>query len=602
MKNIYITWHYTTHGIAYLKHILSAFYCKICKVDDKLIRHENINQDEMNTVFDTPLHSGFLFDKVYYLTTPQASFDKISSRRFYYRKNILTDDVILNCGMFDIWQEVLKLNWLDHDDCLQREIAYIENKYPDKFELFKSLVWRDMQHYSINSQIEWFNKISNASPFYNQKFEEQKFDIKDLRDSQEIAKKISKWVLQLPKKHPNSRFFINVSLGSNETQVVWHIFAESGLLPPNTKLLFTYDDKSDLSNTRLKRFRIKEIPTNLISTIRQSFTIYEVPKSQQRKLAELKLQNYLQQGFAILMLGERGTGKTHLVEKYKGNENFKDVNCASFDDDNKAESELFGHEKGAFTGADKRKDGLFHAANRGTIFLDEFHHLSPRVQEKLMKAMQTDDNNELSIRRMGATETQKVSCKIIMASNKPISELRQIILPDFYDRISQMIIELPALRETPEDRLNDWITMWKQMKFDRHPLSKIKDTPKDNDLIEWLNSLSLYGNYRDLQKIAISYHTYLTFESELKSLIPQKSALEYAKSEFRKYHSIEGESSNFEMFLETKTPKEMLTLYKKQLAEWAINHFGSASNAEKHFIKLGDKTIGRTLYLWRNGK
>ena len=88
MKNIFITWHYTTHGIAFLKHVLSAFYIK-----DVTIEYPNkelVYQQEMNAVFDN-IEDGFRFDKIFYITADQHTFDKLSARRFNYRNKILED-------------------------------------------------------------------------------------------------------------------------------------------------------------------------------------------------------------------------------------------------------------------------------------------------------------------------------------------------------------------------------------------------------------------------------------------------------------------------------------------------------------------------------
>lgn len=601
MENIYITWHYTTHGIAYLKHLLSAFYHGTCTINSKPISCSGISQETMNEVFDKQ-SKGFLFDKIYYLTAPQSSFDKISSRRFYYRKNILEDKKLVENNLVEMWTDVVKQNWIGDTDCLTKELNYVQEKYPTKYQKFKALLWRDMQHYPLASQVDWFCRLSNAAALYAKRFEAKYFDIDNLRDAAQIAQKVSKWVMQLPQKHPYAQFIINVALGSNETQVVWHILAETGLLPPNTKLLLTYDNKSDMSEDRFKEIEITEVPLNLITSIKNNIQLFDKPISDKQKMAELKFQSYLNQGFAILILGERGIGKTRIAEKYKGNKAFVSINCASLEEDSKAESELFGHEKGAFTGADKRKDGLFHHANDGILFLDEFHHLSKGVQAKLMKTMQTDERNYMEVRRMGENTPQKVRCQIIMASNKTIHELRSIILPDFYDRISQLVVELPPLRETPENRVEDWKATWQHMKFNVHPALKIKEVPTDKALVEWLQSLALHGNYRDLQKIAISYHTYLTFGDELKQLLPEKSPLEFARSEFRKYHSLTENSSVNDYFLPNKTTRQIINDFKKNLAEWAINLHNGAPNAEKYFNQLGDTIKARTLYQWKNGK
>ena len=121
-----------------------------------------------------------------------------------------------------------------------------------------------------------------------------------------------------------------------------------------------------------------------------------------------------------------------------------------------------------------------------------------------MKTLQTDEENRMSIRRLGDTKEIKISCRLIFATNRTIAELKKDLLPDFYDRIVQHVITIPALRETEEDRVDDWKKIWNNLKFKGNP-----PVPTDNNLIKWLKSLQLYGNYRDLQKIAIYYNCLL---------------------------------------------------------------------------------------------
>jgi hypothetical protein len=97
MKNLYITWHYTTHGVAYLKHILSQFYV-LEKLPSK-IDLNRLEQEELNATFDNILQSGFLFDEIIYLTAPQSTFDKLSSRRVSYKKTILDDELVISQGL-----------------------------------------------------------------------------------------------------------------------------------------------------------------------------------------------------------------------------------------------------------------------------------------------------------------------------------------------------------------------------------------------------------------------------------------------------------------------------------------------------------------------
>lgn len=593
--NIYITWHYTTHGIAYLKHVLSAFWCGLCKVTDTRIDCVDISQEAMNEIFDTQ-ERGFLFDKVYYLTAPQAAFDRVSTRRHQYHANVVSDSETHQSKTGELWNELKRLNYSIFDDCLEREIAYVAEHHPGQIEVFRSQLWREMQHYSIQSQIDWFCRDSNAAPHYASRFEVVPLEVDNLRDVHEIASALHKWLARLPVKHADAQFFVNLSLGSNETQVVWHILSELGIMPPGTRLLTTYDNKASNPHTRFKPFTINEVPGRIISSIQTRLRLYENPTTPYRRLVQKKMETYLRQGVAILLVGERGIGKSRLVEEFRSNApTFAAANCASFDTDSKAEAELFGYEKGAFTGATAQTEGLFHQARGGILFLDEVHQLSRLVQGKLMKALQTDMDNNFKIRRMGAKKEEVISCTVIFATNRNIEQLRnEDLLPDFYDRISQLIIELPPLRLTPDDRIEDWKSVWKQMLFD-----KSQPVPLEEPLIEWLRTLSLEGNYRDLQKIAIYYKAFLDFDKETKHLLGINSPYEFARTEYNRYYSRLAVQQDFDP---NKTPKEAVTLFQKRWAESAIAYFGSAEKVCEHYKKIGTTITSRTVYAWKNGK
>lgn len=598
-ENIYIFWHFTTHGIAYFKHILSAAYAGKFNLVDKKIKADNICQAELNLTFDTKQPNAFLFDKVYYLSANQNVFDKITSNKTFKKENLyLDDELIKETKTHIIWKDIIEQKL-----SLPNEIKYFNEKYPDKADLLKSQIWRNIQHYDIIDQIWWFNEISNARIFYSDKIEyinmTEKYNITDLRDYISLANGMQKLLKNIFIKHPNANFLVNPSLGSNQIQVVWFSLAAAGILPKTTRFINTYDDKSKFSDKRFKKFGIFEVPLNIIEQINLNINLYaETPKSEKKQLAQLKMKQYLKSGFAILLLGERGIGKTKLAEDNKEKQEFVSVNCASFTDDSMAESELFGYKKGAFTGADKDKEGLFEKANNGILFLDEIHHLNKRVQARLMKSIQTDEKNNLTIRRLGDNEEKKIQTKLIFASNLKINDLRKTLLPDFYDRISQLVIELPALREAFEDISEEFEKIWKQMKFEQfYPFNE--NVKNDKKLFEWLKTLKLYGNYRDLQKISIYYKTFLDFKDEITQLIPEKSPFEFAQNQFGHYISYNLDSSNeFEFFSDKKNVKQMLDCFKKKLAIWARAKYKGAPNAAKHFHKLGGNTTKETIYSW----
>ena len=153
----------------------------------------------------------------------------------------------------------------------------------------------------------------------------------------------------------------------------------------------------------------------------------------------------------VLILGETGTGKELLAKALHiadGGQFFA-VNCAAYKGNTDLlESELFGYEKGAFTGATSEKKGIFESAGSGTVFLDEIHHLSAIAQAKLLRVCQ-----EKSIRRVGGTKEIAVNFKLI-ASSKPDIESRcerGEFLQDLFHRLNTLVLTIPPLRDRPED-------------------------------------------------------------------------------------------------------------------------------------------------------
>ena len=153
----------------------------------------------------------------------------------------------------------------------------------------------------------------------------------------------------------------------------------------------------------------------------------------------------------VLIEGERGTGKElvaraiHAASARPGL--FVAINCAAIAEP-LLEAELFGHDKGAFTGADRRSKGKFELASDGTLFLDEIGHMPLAFQQKILRAVEYG-----SFLRVGGSEDVKVHTRVIAATN---ADLRQMIdagtfLPDLYDRLAFEVIRVPALRERPED-------------------------------------------------------------------------------------------------------------------------------------------------------
>jgi DNA-binding NtrC family response regulator len=159
-------------------------------------------------------------------------------------------------------------------------------------------------------------------------------------------------------------------------------------------------------------------------------------------------------GQIVLLRGESGTGKSFIARKIHGLSDRRkkpliEVGLTSdIGSDNMVQSDLFGHEKGAFTGADRQKDGLFSLADEGTIFLDEIGDASPEVQAKLLRVIESS-----TFKRLGSGGDIKVDVRVIVATNRDLEEMVEegTFRKDLYYRLNVIPIELPPLRERPED-------------------------------------------------------------------------------------------------------------------------------------------------------
>ncbi len=156
----------------------------------------------------------------------------------------------------------------------------------------------------------------------------------------------------------------------------------------------------------------------------------------------------------VLVIGERGTGKElvaarlHYLSK-RWDQNYLKLNCAALSE-SLLESELFGYEAGAFTGASKRREGRFEVANNGTLFLDELANTSGMIQEKLLRVIEYGE-----FERVGGSKSVKVDVRLIAATNEDLPSLADSgeFRADLLDRLAFDVITIPPLRERQEDIL-----------------------------------------------------------------------------------------------------------------------------------------------------
>lgn len=196
-------------------------------------------------------------------------------------------------------------------------------------------------------------------------------------------------------------------------------------------------------NLRLRDALREQIqPENIIGNSNSMRTVYR------------KIQQVAASDSTVLIRGETGTGKELVAtavhySSHRSKKPFVKVNCAALNE-SLLESELFGHEKGAFTGAVQARMGRLEEANGGTLFLDEIGDFSPTIQVKLLRVLQ-----EKEFQRVGSNQTIKTDVRIITATNRNLEELVKddTFRSDFYYRINVFPIHLPPLRERKDDIL-----------------------------------------------------------------------------------------------------------------------------------------------------
>ncbi|MGD8428184.1 MAG: sigma-54 dependent transcriptional regulator [Balneolaceae bacterium] len=277
----------------------------------------------------------------------------------------------------------------------------------------------------------------------------------------------------------------------------------------------------------------------------------------------------------VMVTGENGTGK-ELVARWiheKSNRNngpFVDVNCAAIPSD-LLESELFGHEKGAFTGASSQRIGKFEQANGGTLFLDEVGDMSPDAQAKVLRALQ-----ENAIVRVGGTQKISVDVRVIAATNKNLLEEIDSggFREDLYHRLNVIPIHVPPLRKRREDiplLAQDW-------------LGKLAD--KDimftgisftDEALEELKKQNWSGNVRELQN-AIERLGLLAEDSRITKEDVQNLTLTGSKKEGQ-IASLVDEIESFQDFKESA--ERLFLLRKLEENNWNISQTAESIDIQR---------------------
>jgi DNA-binding NtrC family response regulator len=347
---------------------------------------------------------------------------------------------------------------------------------------------------------------------------------------------------QLPvlrRKFAGRELVIHVSPGTPSMHTVWVLMAETGFIEPPFRLV-----KSFRREHRRGRPAVVPVQVGIDTFYKRYVETRPLPRApddqsvrwnparfqspalkrlldEARRVARLKIP--------VLILGERGTGKTTLAGWIRASSPYckaaldtgwPAVPCGQYTAET-MRSELFGYVKGAFTGAERDRDGLLHVAHGDTLFLDEIGDISRDLQRLLIKALE-----EGEFLPLGATKPKPSDFRLLTATNLPLTELVKRVDADFFDRIGAYVLGIPPLRETPEDLGWMWddvlVRAAQRARVDRWAKLPEKERAR---LVAALEGHPLPGNLRDLFRVAWRY---LAAQADDAAPLTPSEAVDYA--------------------------------------------------------------------------
>ena len=310
------------------------------------------------------------------------------------------------------------------------------------------------------------------------------------------------------------------------------------------------------------------------------------------------IQGIADTGLNTVVCGETGVGKELVVKMlYQKSERnggpFVKVNCAALPD-NLLESEMFGYERGAFTGAQRKMRGKFEQANRGVLFLDEIGDMSLALQAKLLHALQDGEFNPL-----GSEKTVKSNAWVIAATNHDLAEDLKSgkFREDLFYRISMASINIDPLRKRPEDivpLISFYIEQYASQLKARHPLNLNKN------LIDKLAGYHWPGNVRELQNVLRRIIVLGEGEESIDVMIPitdpgQKVRNESSQagiaSKFIRFSGLNGQELDLSDLSLKKFKKQVADQVEKDVISYVLEKTGWNRSKASKILKISYKTL-----------
>ena len=446
-------------------------------------------------------------------------------------------------------------------------------------------VWHIINEFSLATQIEWYK--NNSPIFKHYKIEFIPLDVKysDLEDEYKTTASLKSCLL---KEKITENTYINLWGTATSFQLAFHYLSWSLPALKPTYFIKCKTSKTTKDKQRFTPLIIELANKDLITNLESNNPIEELSNDQRITYRWLEKYKTFNDNFTIMILGPKGTGKTKVVTDVYGDENIVNINCAQFQSNPElARSELFGHVKGAYTGATEDKEGAFLQADSKVLFLDEIHHLDKATQSMLLTALQTQ-NGSFYFTPLGTNVAKNSNFQLIVASNAKEDELDNFIFPDLLDRISQRVLKIDALKPGISIA-KEFNVIWEKMKFMgsykiHNPILEASDTYFQREFKAWLTDTrrEFNGNYRDLEKISILCADYQRSIDDISLNIKKTSLVDYVNENWRR--PSKKKEISLENFLNENNQlslKDITNEFKAKLARSAEYLCGDQKEAAK---------------------
>ncbi|MCX7817868.1 MAG: sigma-54 dependent transcriptional regulator [Kiritimatiellae bacterium] len=325
---------------------------------------------------------------------------------------------------------------------------------------------------------------------------------------------------------------------------------------------------------------------DLRSRLRQTIPSLVAESAAMRQICEV-INRVAPTDSTVLIIGESGTGKEVVAraihdQSLRRKKSFVPINCAAMPEP-LLESEMFGHVKGAFTGAVSDKQGLFEAADGGTIFLDEIGAMPPSIQAKFLRVLQ-----DKTIRKVGGTESYPVDVRVVAATNEPLENriARGLFREDLYYRLSVIPIRIPPLRERREDILPLVSYVLRRERPAGAPI------PKLDPRVEWMfEHYSWPGNVRELENAVRHALTFMRGDTITPDVLPAR--IVNATAATAPGSATHGEPSPDEF--RGRSLKAFLRQKEREYVKMVVDRMGGDKEAAAVALKISLTTLYRKL-------